>query len=57
MGRSMVSKQERRAESVMRTVTGLGGLLSITLLMAAFPQSGAAQLPAALFQAISAALI
>lgn len=57
MAASMVSRKERRAQSVMRTVTGFGGLLSITLLMAAFPGNGAAQLPAAIIQSVSAALI
>lgn len=33
----MVSKQERRAQTTMRVVTGFGGLLAVSLLMAAMP--------------------
>ena len=34
---SMASKHERRAETTMRVMTGFGGLLAVSLLMAAMP--------------------
>lgn len=39
---SITSKQERRAEAAMRMVTGLGGLLAVSLMMVAMPTKGAA---------------
>ena len=32
---TMATRQERRAESIMRAVTGLGGLMAVSLVMAA----------------------
>lgn len=40
---TMATRQERRAETIMRAVTGLGGLMAVSLVMAALEAHLAAE--------------